>query len=57
LSGVVASDRSGNERAVNRLKSSWMLARGIHQKQDLSRFADLWIAYGFQCNFMFKPVL
>jgi hypothetical protein len=57
LSGAVASDRSGNERAVNRLKCSNMIARGIHQTQDLPRFADLWIAWGFQCNFMFKPVL
>jgi hypothetical protein len=57
LSGAVASDRSGNERAVNRLKSSWMLSRGIHQKQDLDIFANLWIGFGFQCNFMYKPVL
>jgi hypothetical protein len=57
LLGAVASDCSGNERLVDRMKSSWMLGRGIHRKQDLSCFADLWIAYGFQCNFMFKPVL
>ena len=57
LSGAVASDRSGNERAVRRLKSSELIARGIHQKHDLGRFSDLWIAWGFQCNFMFKPVL
>jgi len=57
LSGAVASDRSGNERAVNCLKSSGMIARGIHQTQDLSRFADVWKAYGFQCNFMYNPVL
>ena len=57
LSGAVAHDRSGNERAVNRMKASGMIARGIHQKQDLARTADLWIVWGFQCNFMFKPVL
>jgi len=57
LSGAVASDCSGNERAVNHLKSSDMIARGIHQLQDLEQTADLWIGYGFQCNFMFKPVL
>ena len=57
LSGAVASDRSGNERAVKRLKLSNFVARGIHQTQDLDRFADSWIAWGFQCNFMFEPVL
>ena len=57
LSGAVASDRSANERAVNRMKESGMIARGIHQTQDLVRSADVWLAWGFQCNFMFKPVL
>ena len=41
LSGAVASDRSANERAVKRMKESSMIARGIHQQQDLARFADL----------------
>jgi hypothetical protein len=44
LSGAVATDRSANEHAVIRLKAS-------------GRIADMWIAWGFQCNFMFKPVL
>jgi hypothetical protein len=48
LSGAVARNQSGNECAVNQLKSSWMLAHGIHQKQGL-----MWIAYCFQWNFMF----
>jgi hypothetical protein len=57
LSGAIASDRSVNERAVKRMKESGMIARGIHQCQDLVQSADLWLAWGFQCNFMFKPVL
>jgi hypothetical protein len=57
LSGAVATDRSANERAVNRMKASGRIAGGIHQSQDLERAADMWIAWGFQCNFMFKPVL
>ena len=54
LSGALATDRSANKRTVNRMKASSMIARGIHQQQDLARFADLWIAWGFQgnCNFM-----
>ena len=55
--GAVASDRSANEQAVKWLKMSSMIARGIHGSQDLAQFADIWIAWGFQCNFMFKPVL
>ena len=57
LSGAVASDRSANERAVKLLKAAGMISRGIHQQHDLVQFSDLWIAWGFQCNFMFKPVL
>jgi hypothetical protein len=57
LSGAVASDRSANERAVNRMKASGMIARGIHQCQDLSQAAYLWEAWGFQYNFMCNPVL
>jgi hypothetical protein len=57
LSGAVASDRSANERAVNRMEASGMIARGIHQCQDLSQAAYLWEAWGFQCNFRFNPVL
>ena len=57
LSGAVASDRSGNECAVKQLKLSNFIARGIHQTQDLDQFTDVWIAWGFQCNFMFEPVL
>jgi hypothetical protein len=57
LSGAVATDRSANERAVNRLKASGRIAGGIHQSQDLECASDIWIAWGFQCNFMYKPVL
>ena len=57
LSAAVASDRSANERAVKRMKCSGMISRGIHQSEGLEMMADLWIAWGFQCNFMYKPVL
>jgi hypothetical protein len=57
LSGAVATDRSANERAVIGLKASGRIAGDIHQSQDLERAADMWIAWGFRCNFMFKPVL
>ena len=57
LSGAVASDRSGNAHAVMCMQLSNFIARGIDQTQDLDIFADCWILWGFQSNFMFKPVL
>ena len=57
LSAAVATDRSGNERAVRAMKRSEFIRRGIHQKQKLDQFADFWLAWGFQVNFMYKPVL
>jgi hypothetical protein len=41
-----------------RMKCSGMISRRIHQSQGLEMMADLWIAaWGFQCNFRYKPVL
>ena len=57
LLGAVAADRSANERAVKQMKLCSMIAHGIHHCQDFECIADVWIAMGFQCNFMFKPVL
>jgi hypothetical protein len=57
VSGAVASHRSANERAVKRMKESKFVCRGIHAKANLNTVADVWLAWGFQCNFMFEPVL
>jgi hypothetical protein len=57
VSGAVASHRSANERAVERMKESKLVSRGIHERANLDKFADVWLAWGFQCNFMFEPVL
>ena len=57
LSGAVASDRSANERAVNRLKLAKTISKGIHPKEDLEDFSEHWITWGFTCNFMWDPVL
>jgi hypothetical protein len=54
---LVASNQSANEQAVKRMKVSSFIARGMHQQQDLECFSDIWLAWGFQCNFMYKPVL
>ena len=57
LSGSVASDRSGNERAVNRAKLSNVLKRGLQKAGCPRRINDIWFAWSFQSNFMFKSVL
>jgi hypothetical protein len=57
VSGAVASHRSANERAVERMKESRLVCRGIHERVNLTTVADVWLAWGFQSNFMFEPVL
>jgi hypothetical protein len=53
----VASDRSGNERAVKCVKQSNFITDGLHSNQSFSRMNNVWKAFAFQCNFMFQPVL
>ena len=43
-SATVASDRSGNERAVNRAKASNYLQRGLKAKMDPARLNKFWLA-------------
>jgi len=58
LSAGVAVNRSGNERGVKYLKHSWIVRRGIkHGNFDLSTIDDIWLAWEFQVNFMYKNVL
>jgi hypothetical protein len=56
-SSTVASDRSGNERAINVAKRAGVLKRGLRLNESPDVNADVWIAWGFQANFMYKPVL
>ncbi len=56
-SAGIAADRSANERAVNRCKACGYLEAGIKPHTDLQRFSDVWLAWSFQVNFMYKPVL
>ena len=58
LSTGVAVNRSGNERGVKYMKHSWIIQRGIkHGHFDLAIIDDIWLAWGFQVNFMYKNVL
>ena len=58
LSAGVDVNRSGNERGVKYMKHSWIVSRGIkHGNFDLPAVDDIWLAWGFQVNFMYKNVL
>jgi hypothetical protein len=52
--GCIAVVRSGNERGVNRCKTSWFVKRGSKDNQwDIEFLCDMWEAYTFQVNFMY----
>jgi DDE superfamily endonuclease len=55
-SAVVAADRAANERAVRLSKMSNYLNEGLRQNGSVERLCDVWLCWGFQCNFMYKPV-
>ena len=57
LSASIASDRGGNERAVNVSKRSAYISRGFRPNMDSERFDIAWRTWNFKSNFMFKPVL
>jgi hypothetical protein len=56
--GEVAVVRSANERAVNIAKKSWTIRRGgQYGMTDPRVMADVWLAWGFQVNYMYNTVL
>ena len=57
LTGSVATDRAGNERAVNVSKRAWFLSRDFAQNMSPKQMNDAWLTWCFQANFMFNPVL
>lgn len=56
-SADVADKRSSNERAVKVEKQSGYIKRGVPAGGSLETMDDVWLAWSFQINFMFKPVL
>ena len=56
-SASVASDRGGNERSVNVSKRAGYISRGFQPNMCPVRMNKAWRTWGFQTNFMFKPVL
>ena len=57
VSATVAADRSGNERAVRYAKLLGFIQRGLKPRTCPRRFNDVWLAWSFQTNFMYKSVL
>ena len=57
-SACVAHVRSGNERAVKIAKTSKIIGNGIPKHIfDLCLLDDIWMAWGFQLNFMYDSIL
>ena len=56
-SASVATDRSGNKRAVNRCKQSGYIKRGLQQNGNPRLMDEAWLAWSFQSNFMYRAVL
>ena len=56
ISASIATDRSGNERAVRMAKLSGLLQRGLSCTGCPKRLYDIWLVWSFQPNFMYKPV-
>ena len=56
-SAWVATDRSGNERAVNRCKQSGYIKRRLRQNGNTKLMDDAWLAWSFQTNLMYQSVL
>ncbi len=50
-------DRSGNERGVNVGKREGLFKKGFKQQMSVVRFNNDWRTWGFQANFMYRPVL
>ena len=56
LTSSVATDRAGNERAVRYAKISDYISKGLLQNESVETLCDVWLAWGFITNFMYKSV-
>ena len=56
-SADIATDRSGNERAVYRCKLSGYIKRGMPKRGLPWLMDNAWLAWSFQTNFMYQSVL
>ncbi len=56
-SASVATDRGGNERAVNVAKRPGHVDRGFQPNTCPKRFNKAWLVSSFRANFTYEPVL
>ena len=56
-SADIAADRSANERGVKRSKESGFIKRGIQKNGNPKLMDDVWLAWSFTSNFVYKSVL
>jgi hypothetical protein len=56
-SAAIATDRGGNERAVNVCKRSGLLKRGLANNASLTDLDNAWLAWSFQTNFMYNRII
>ena len=52
VSGSVASDCLGNERAVKRAKQSMIFKKGLYNTGCPKHLSNVWLTWSFQSNFM-----
>ena len=57
FSGMVASLRSGNERWILVCKRPGFIKEGFKPGMCPKVFDDVWLGWGFQANFMYKPAM
>jgi hypothetical protein len=53
---AVAKDRSGNERGVRVMKLSDFISQGMLPNENTHKLSDVWRCWGFQSNFMYRPI-
>jgi hypothetical protein len=55
-SSSVATIRAGNERGIRNAKTCKFISSGLFANESVTRLCDVWLIWGYQINFMFKPV-
>jgi hypothetical protein len=55
-SACVAAICAANERAVRNAKTSKYIGSGLRPNDNCVRLCNVWLSWGFQCNFQFRPV-
>jgi hypothetical protein len=55
-SASVAKIRAGNERAARTVKNCKFISNGLKASENIKRLCDVWLCWGWQVNFMFRPV-